>query len=133
MGSNIDPEHHLLTAARAIRKRFPGVKFSGVYRSVAVGMAAADFLNACCLIRTEMERNELNAWLKHLEDIHGRDRARGAWTPRTLDLDILLCGHGVADDNLYRYAHAYVPAAELVKLRPAGDAAAALERIALCL
>ncbi len=117
MGSNIEPERHLCVAAQTIRERFPSAVFSRVYRSIAVGMdEAADFLNACCLVETTMESVQLNAWLKQTEDAHGRDRSKGPWKSRTLDLDVLMVGGEVLDEDLCRYAHAYVPAAELVKL-----------------
>jgi 2-amino-4-hydroxy-6-hydroxymethyldihydropteridine diphosphokinase len=117
MGSNIEPERHLAAAASAIRGRFPGAAFSHVYRSPAVGMrGAADFLNACCLVQGDAERVELAEWLKGLEDVQGRDRTQGSWRPRTLDLDLLMAGEEVLDDELFRYAHAYVPASELLAL-----------------
>lgn len=116
MGSNIEPEQHLLSAAQEIRAHFPSVKFSHVYRSKAVGMEGDDFLNACCLIGDATEERQLVEWLKRLEDVHGRDRTEGSWKPRTLDLDLLIYAGEVRDDDLYRYAHVYVPAAELLKM-----------------
>jgi len=117
MGSNIDPERHLAAAATAIRRIFPGACFSNVYRSAAVGMEhAEDFLNACCSLKSDMTAAALSAWLKELEDEHGRDRSQGSWKPRTLDLDLLMAGENVLDDELFLYAHAYVPARELLSL-----------------
>jgi len=119
MGSNIDPERHLRVAAAGIRARFPGARFSRVYRSPAVGMAgAADFLNACCLLETDMDTRKLKQWLKALEDKHGRDRSRGSWRPRTLDLDVLMVEGVILDDEVLRHAHAWLPASELVTLPP---------------
>ena len=117
MGSNIEPERYLCAAAVAIRRRFPETCFSAVYRSPAVGMEdAADFLNACCRLQSELSPQALGEWLKLLEDEHGRDRSLGSWRPRTLDLDLLMAGDEVLDDDLFRYAHAYVPARELMCL-----------------
>jgi len=117
MGSNIDPERHLSSAAVAIRKMFPDACFSTVFSSPAVGMGkAADFLNACCRLHSTESTEVLEAWLKQLEDEHERDRSHGSWRPRTLDLDLLMVGEDVLDDELFRYAHAYVPAKELVHL-----------------
>jgi len=117
MGSNIEPEAHLLSAAGELRLRFPGVRFSSVYRSKAVGMEGDDFLNACCLIDHVRSRSELVEWLKGMEDRHGRDRSEGSWKPRTLDLDLLAYGEEVLDDDLYRYPHVYVPASELIEVK----------------
>jgi 2-amino-4-hydroxy-6-hydroxymethyldihydropteridine diphosphokinase len=116
MGSNIDPELHLSDAAGEIRSRFTDVRFSSVYRSQAVGMEGEDFLNACCLIEDVGERDGLVSWFKQMEDRHGRDRSEGSWKPRTLDLDLLIYGDEVVDDDLYRYPHIYVPASELVAM-----------------
>ncbi len=125
MGSNIAPEANLQQAAAAIRQRFPDVRFSRVYRSAAVGLAGDDFLNACCLFDTALPRDRLVDWLKGLEDAQGRIRTGGAWQSRTLDLDLLMLGDDVLDDDLFRYAHVYVPAAELVVLdAPDTDTAA---------
>jgi len=116
MGSNIEPEENLKRATATIRERFPEVRFSKVYRSAAVGMAGDDFLNACCLIETGMSEQDLRRWLKGVEDEHGRDRGQGSWQPRTLDLDLLMLGGTVLDEDVYEYAHASVPAAELVDM-----------------
>lgn len=125
MGSNIEPEVHLLQAAAEIRERFPEAVFSHVYQSAAVGMEGDDFLNACCLLPEVADHIDLLSWLKSLEDAHGRDRSEGSWRPRTLDLDLLMFGDVLVDDDLHRFAHAYVPAAELIELdatgRPSGD------------
>ena len=114
LGSNIEPEEHLLKGAQSIRRRFPHVNFSAVYHSKAVGMEGDDFLNACCLLSDVPEREQLIEWLKQIEDEHGRDRSEGSWKPRTLDLDLLVYDDEVLDDDLHRYAHVYVPAAELI-------------------
>jgi 2-amino-4-hydroxy-6-hydroxymethyldihydropteridine diphosphokinase len=131
MGSNIEPEQHLTAAVREIRKLFPSARFSTVYRSPAVGMQGDDFLNACCLIETDQSREGLAAWLKQIEDQHGRDRTAGIWRPRTLDLDLIFYGEMCLDPDLYRYAHVHVPAAELVELDAFAGSVAMLRPVAL--
>jgi len=134
MGSNIDPESNLLQAAAALRAEFGAVTFSSVFRSAAVGMDGDDFLNACCLFDSELEQAEVRQRMKALEDAQGRDRSKGSWKPRTIDLDILMYHGEVVDDELYRYAHAYVPASELVELKtPDPNAAQPLSIVVLCL
>jgi 2-amino-4-hydroxy-6-hydroxymethyldihydropteridine diphosphokinase len=116
MGSNIDPEQHLTAAANIIQGHFEHVQFSGVYRSKAVGMQGDDFLNACCLFQYTLSEKALRGWLKALENEHGRDRSKGSWKPRTLDLDILMINQDILDDDVYKYGHIFVPALELVSL-----------------
>ena len=122
LGSNIEPERHLTEAAVSIRAAFKHVIFSTVYQSKAVGMDGDDFLNACCLCEHDLSNDVFLAWLKKLEDAHGRDRSEGSWKPRTLDLDILQIDGQVQDDDLYRYAHVCVPASELIDCNPSVDA-----------
>ncbi len=116
MGSNIDPEKNLVQAAAALRSEFGEVSFSSVFRSAAVGMAGDDFLNACCLFDSGLEASEIRQRMKALEDAQGRDRSKGSWKPRTIDLDVLMIDGEVIDDELYQYAHASVPASELVTI-----------------
>ncbi len=116
MGSNIEQEKHLSWAADALRKAFDRVRFSSVYQSKAVGMQGDDFLNACCLVHGDFTLQALVAWCKAQEDAQGRDRAQGSWQPRTIDLDVLMFDGRVVDEEVYQYAHAYVPAQELVDL-----------------
>jgi len=117
MGSNIDPERYLIAGSAALRGRFSSVRFSQVYRSAAVGMAAgaADFLNACALFSCDDDADTLQVWLKQVEDSHGRDRSHGSWQPRTLDLDVMLFDDAWLEDVM-AYPHCYLPAAELVAL-----------------
>ncbi len=114
MGSNIDPENNLLQAAAALRAEFEEVAFSSVFQSAAVGIDGYDFLNACCLFDCTLEQKQVRQRMKALEDAQGRDRSRGSWKPRTIDLDVLMYNGEVIDAELYQYAHAYVPASELV-------------------
>ncbi len=125
MGSNIEPEENLLRAAQALRSEFGNVRFSTVYRSKAVGMDGEDFYNACCVFQSALSQQDVRRHMKALEDAQGRDRSRGSWKPRTLDLDVLMYDDEVIDDELYQYAHASVPASELVVIEspksPAGQ------------
>jgi len=116
MGSNINPEKYLKCASKDIEEYFTEVQYSRVYQSSAIGMDGDDFLNACCLLSNVPERRKLLEWLKSLEDKYGRDRSKGSWKPRTLDLDLLMYGEEVVDDDLFRYAHVFVPASELITL-----------------
>lgn len=119
LGSNIEPESHLQWAAQQLRRQFGEVRFSAVYRSPAVGMDGDDFLNACCLLHSDRSLHELRALFKQWEDARGRDRSQGSWKPRTLDIDVLMYDGEIIDDGLLTFAHAYVPASELVVLAAA--------------
>jgi len=131
MGSNIDAETHLKHAATALRQCFGQVVFSSVYQSPAIGMEGDDFLNACCLFDSDFADEALKTQLKALEDAQGRDRSKGSWKPRTLDLDMLMSDGRVIDDELYRYAHACVPASEIVDIKVPDDCLGIVEKLEL--
>ncbi len=131
MGSNIEPEKNLKQAADALREVFSEVRFSSVYQSKAVGMDGDDFYNACCMIKTGFDEASLRKQLKSLEDVQGRDRSEGSWRPRTLDLDVLMLAGEIVDNELLCYAHAYVPAAELVDIELPLDRDGLVTRVAL--
>ncbi|MEO8743211.1 MAG: 2-amino-4-hydroxy-6-hydroxymethyldihydropteridine diphosphokinase [Lysobacteraceae bacterium] len=89
LGSNIDPERHLRTAADALRERFCDVVFSSVLRTPAIGFDGPDFFNAAAIIRTDLDPQTLDAWLHALEAAQGRDRSAPRFSSRTLDIDIV--------------------------------------------
>ncbi len=131
LGSNIDAEKHLKDAAIALRECFGEVVFSSVYQSAAIGMDGDDFLNACCVFHSELTDLKLKSQLKMMEDAQGRDRSEGSWKPRTLDLDLLMYDGDVIDDELNRYAHACVPASEIVDIKVPNDCLGIVEKLEL--
>lgn len=58
------------------------------------------YLNSAVLVETGLPARALLEGLLAVEQRYGRDRAReGRWGPRTLDLDLLLYGDAVIDEN----------------------------------
>jgi 2-amino-4-hydroxy-6-hydroxymethyldihydropteridine diphosphokinase len=109
LGSNIEPARHLRAAADALRERFPGARFSPVYRTQAVGFDGPAFLNAAAVIETGLDPYELDAWLHALEDAAGRDRSGPRYGDRPLDIDIVLFDDLVLDGP----GHLQLPRPEL--------------------
>jgi 2-amino-4-hydroxy-6-hydroxymethyldihydropteridine diphosphokinase len=89
LGSNQQPLEHLPRALRELRARFGELRVSPLYRTPAVGFEGPDFLNAAVLLETDMEPEELDAWLHALEDAHGRRRDLPRFSDRPLDIDIV--------------------------------------------
>jgi 2-amino-4-hydroxy-6-hydroxymethyldihydropteridine diphosphokinase len=89
LGSNLAPEQNLRAAAAALRARFPGVRFSPVYRTAAVGFDGPDFLNCAAELPSDLDVHALDAWLHALEDAQGRDRSQPRFASRPLDIDIV--------------------------------------------
>jgi 2-amino-4-hydroxy-6-hydroxymethyldihydropteridine diphosphokinase len=89
LGSNQDAPAHLARARHELEARFPGARFSPLYRTPAVGFAGADFLNAGALIHSDLDILALDAWLHALEAAHGRRRDVPRFSDRPLDLDVV--------------------------------------------
>jgi 2-amino-4-hydroxy-6-hydroxymethyldihydropteridine diphosphokinase len=58
-----------------------------------------DYINAVAAIDTELSPHALLDALQDIEQAHGRVRKGERWGPRTLDLDVLLYGEQVIDDQ----------------------------------
>ena len=89
LGSNQDALAHLSRARRELEARFPGARFSPLYRTPAVGFDGADFINAAAVVDTDLDIVALDAWLHALEDAHGRRRDVPRFSDRPLDIDIV--------------------------------------------
>lgn len=98
LGSNLagplgEPAEQLARAFEALAA-LPQTRLlarSRLYRSVAVGPAQPDYLNACALLETGLAPLALLDALQAIEAAHQRVRSV-RWGPRTLDLDLLLYG-----------------------------------------
>jgi 2-amino-4-hydroxy-6-hydroxymethyldihydropteridine diphosphokinase len=100
MGSNIEPHVNIERAATLLRESYPEARFSRVFETEPVG-APQDpwFLNAAAAIATELHPRELKfEVLRPLEVKLGRQRTTDRNAPRTIDLDIAMCGDMVVKD-----------------------------------
>ncbi|HET6431936.1 2-amino-4-hydroxy-6-hydroxymethyldihydropteridine diphosphokinase [Dyella sp.] len=122
LGSNVEPQQHLLAALDALRARFGPLQVSPAYRTVAVGFDGADFVNLAVGLQTELTPHELNDWLHALEDRQGRRRDVPRYSDRTLDIDIVFYDDLVTEGP----GHLQIPRDELMHafvLRPIADIA----------
>lgn len=101
LGSNILPAANLIAAADLLREEWPDARFSHVYRSKAVGHAdQPDFLNTVAEIEADRDELSVHGKLKQIEEALGKNIAF-RFGPRTIDLDLLLYGDAVMEnDNL---------------------------------
>lgn len=121
LGSNSDPENHLIAGLNALRVKFGALRISTVFESESVGFSGANFLNLAVIIDTTDTLEELARYLKQLEDQHGRNRSEPRFSGRTLDIDILtygeLCGvHAgivLPREEVVENAHVLCPLAQL--------------------
>lgn len=103
LGSNLgDREGNLVSALAALRSADSlfVVGCSSLYESAPVGPPQPRYLNAVVHVETRLAPQRLLGILKQIERDLGRKRG-GRWSPREIDLDILLWGEQViADPNL---------------------------------
>lgn len=99
IGSNIDAEQHIRSCARELRRYYADIRFSPVYESEAVGFAGDNFLNLVAACETEQSLEDVISTLRSIENIHLRDRKVPRFSPRTLDLDLLLFGEKVENSQ----------------------------------
>jgi 2-amino-4-hydroxy-6-hydroxymethyldihydropteridine diphosphokinase len=115
LGSNIQPEENLRKAVHLLRQNFQVERGSGVWESAAVGSEGPNFLNAAVIIRTSLKPQQLKeSFLRPLEARLGRVRTMDKNASRTIDIDIVAWDADIVDANVWKFAHAAVPVAELL-------------------
>ncbi len=110
LGSNLGDREATLRAALAELAATPGVEVVAVSTLVdtePVGyLDQPRFLNGVAVLETDLPARALLDLLLALEARFGRDRAAApAQGPRTLDLDLLLYGDAVIDEEGLRIPH----------------------------
>ena len=93
IGSNIgDTKANLDLALKLLREATDVKQVSSYYSTKPVGYTdQPDFLNAVCIIESELPAMALLAMLQGIEKVMGRERTI-KWGPRTIDLDIIQYG-----------------------------------------
>ena len=93
LGSNIgEPRENLDLAIALLREATEVIKVSSYYVTKPVGYEdQPDFVNALCIIESELPAIELLNMLHGIEKAMGRERTI-KWGPRTIDLDIIQYG-----------------------------------------
>ncbi|MCU8011537.1 MAG: 2-amino-4-hydroxy-6-hydroxymethyldihydropteridine diphosphokinase [Shewanella sp.] len=97
LGSNIEPEQHLQAGLISLRACFGPLRLSSMYESEAVGFSGTNFLNMVASVETDLNIAAVVAQFKQIEQNHGRLVGAKKFSPRTLDLDLLLYDHVVCE------------------------------------
>jgi len=99
VGSNIEPMSNIRSAMKGLRRYYPELLFSTVFESEAVGFDGDNFYNFVVAFNTDDQVQQVAETLRLVEDEHARDRSRPKFSPRTIDLDLLLYDDLVCNDN----------------------------------
>lgn len=120
MGSNIEREKHIRAGIRALQDIFGDLVISPVYESEAVGFEGDNFYNLVVGFETRLEPQALVEELHEIEAYFDRRRDANRFSPRTLDLDVLLYG-----DIVYNKGGLCLPRKEITEyafvLQPLAD------------
>lgn len=94
LGANIgSPKEQMDIAVAMLRESTEFIAISSYYRTKPVGgIAQPDYINAVCLIESELPALDLLSLLHGIEKSLGRERIE-KWGPRTIDLDLIQYGN----------------------------------------
>lgn len=90
VGSNIEREKHTKAGLQAMYEIFGDLQLSRVYESESVGFDGHNFYNLVVKAQTDLSIEQVCLALKKIEDQNKRQRGSEKFSPRTLDLDLLL-------------------------------------------
>lgn len=121
IGSNIDKEANIPSSLSALEQVFGSLQISSIYESESVGFAGDSFFNLVVGFKSDLSAKEVAKILKQIELDHGRTREAQKFSPRTLDLDLVLYGDQIISDGrlqiprdeIERYAFVLEPLAEI--------------------
>jgi 2-amino-4-hydroxy-6-hydroxymethyldihydropteridine diphosphokinase len=113
LGSNVDREYHVQEGLNALAVAFDlpfeQLKLSSLFESEAVGFSGHAFLNMVIGISTSENVEQVVIKLRDIEFSYGRSNDAKKFSPRTLDLDLLLY------DKLITDSPAQLPRSEIDK------------------
>ncbi len=90
LGTNISPEEHLNAGLLDLQQYFGPLQLSRVFESESVGFKGTNFLNMVAVAETELSIAEVVATFKRIEQANGRIKGEKKFSPRSLDIDLLL-------------------------------------------
>lgn len=98
LGSNQNRHQNIGSGLQALEKLLGTLQISPVYESKSVGFDGSNFFNLVVAAETSLSLSDLSQRLKKIEDDHGRIRKGAKFSPRSLDIDILLYGDTVGTE-----------------------------------
>ncbi|MCF6287505.1 MAG: 2-amino-4-hydroxy-6-hydroxymethyldihydropteridine diphosphokinase, partial [Candidatus Hydrogenedentes bacterium] len=98
---NVDPEKNIVAALEILRGQVSIEALSIFYRTAAIGRPEQpDYLNGVAKIRTPLEPVALKTTvLRPIEAQLGRQKTADRYAARCIDLDILLWGEAILDNE----------------------------------
>ena len=124
LGSNMGNRYAILQKAVFRIQKMAGTiqALSSVYETPAMGFEGDDFLNACLLLETGLSPEKLLEIILQIEQDFGRDRKKGGYQSRTLDIDLIFYGNEIIRTEALRVPHPHMQERNFV-LKPLADIA----------
>ena len=114
LGSNIQPEFHLVQAIKLLDNYGEVLKVSSAWESKSVGAEAPNYLNACVLFKCPFMPVELKEnIIRPIEAQLGRKRSENKFASRTIDIDIVLFDEQPYNVDYWEFAFVIMPLAEI--------------------
>ena len=102
IGSNIDPRNNISESTTMLKTHWPQLKLSSFIETEPIGFTGqSNFLNGAAMFYTDLSQQEVKSILKGIEARLGRIRTPSRNGPRTIDLDILVWGGRIVDDDVF--------------------------------
>lgn len=108
LGTNIERDKNLCSGLSQLEQHYGDLVLSSVYESEAVGFDGDNFYNMVISADVDDSLEAVIQNLKKIEDHHQRVRGGEKFSPRTLDLDLLLY------DNVVCYEPVTIPRPEIL-------------------
>ena len=109
LGTNIDRQKNLENGLKALNALLGELTLSSLFESEAVGFDGTPFYNMVIGANTALTIEALVSALKAIERANGRTASDKKFSPRTLDLDLLLF------DDVITETPAQIPRAEITE------------------
>jgi len=90
LGSNINRDHYVTQGLNALSCHFGPLTLSSLFESEAVGFSGTSFYNMVIAVETNQTVEQVAKILRDIEYNNGRAVDAKKFSPRTLDLDLLL-------------------------------------------
>ena len=114
LGSNIRPEINIVSAIKILSEYGEVREVSGAWESRSVGAPAPNYLNACLLFLSTLNKADLKQQVAYpIEARLGRVRSEDKYIPRTMDIDIILFDDQLQKDSFWNDAFVVIPLAEI--------------------
>jgi len=114
LGSNIQPELNLVRAIQILSEYGEVRGVSNAWESRSVGAPAPNYLNACVLFLSLLNKVDLKEKvIRLIETRLGRERSEDKYIPRTMDIDVILFDDHLHKNSFWNDAFVIVPLAEI--------------------